>query len=104
MRRAKDSRFMGGGRLFKDGGVTIVEKGFTHLHVHTQYSLLDGAIALDKLFARCKELGMDPDEVLRLCQVSGLVELFQDQEFTKSWEVDVYEDQEELTELSEDEL
>jgi hypothetical protein len=36
----------------------------------------------------CKELGMDPDEVLRLCQVSGLIELFTDQDFTKSWEID----------------
>lgn len=51
----------------------------------------------------CKELGMDPDEVLRLCQVSGLIELFQDQDFTKSWEVDVYSDQE-VEELTEDDL
>ena len=35
------------------------EKGFTHLHLHTQYSLLDGAISLDKLFARCNELQMN---------------------------------------------
>ena len=35
------------------------ENGFTHLHLHTQYSLLDGAVSLDKLFDRCKELGMD---------------------------------------------
>lgn len=35
-----------------------------------------------------KELGMDPDEVLRLTQITGLVELFQDQEFSKSWDVD----------------
>ena len=35
-------------------------KGFTHLHLHSQYSLLDGAITFEKLFERCKELGMDP--------------------------------------------
>ena len=34
-----------------------------------------------------RELGMDPDEVLRLCQVSGLAEIFKDHEFSKSWEV-----------------
>ncbi len=34
-------------------------KGFVHLHLHTQYSLLDGAVAPGKLFNRCKELGMD---------------------------------------------
>ncbi len=32
------------------------------------------------------ELGMDPDEVLRLKQITGLAELFQDKEFSKSWE------------------
>ncbi|MBQ7445300.1 MAG: DNA polymerase III subunit alpha [Clostridia bacterium] len=32
---------------------------FTHLHVHTEYSLLDGASRLDQLIDRCKELGMD---------------------------------------------
>lgn len=33
-------------------------------------------------------LGMEPDEVLRLCQISGLSELFSDQEFSKSWDVE----------------
>lgn len=33
-----------------------------------------------------KELGMDPDEVLRLKQVSGLAELFADREFSEAWE------------------
>lgn len=36
----------------------------------------------------CKELGMEEDEVLRLCQISGLAELFNDVEFTKAWESD----------------
>ncbi len=31
---------------------------FVHLHVHTMYSLLDGAIRLDALFKRVKEFGM----------------------------------------------
>lgn len=31
---------------------------FTHLHVHTQYSILDGAAAIKKLLARAKDLGM----------------------------------------------
>jgi ParB-like chromosome segregation protein Spo0J len=35
-----------------------------------------------------RELGMDPDEVLRLKQISGLAELFADQEFSEAWEVD----------------
>lgn len=33
-------------------------KDFVHLHVHTQYSLLDGAIKIPRLMDRVKELGM----------------------------------------------
>lgn len=33
------------------------------------------------------ELGMEPDEVLRLRQTQGLAELFADQEFSEAWEV-----------------
>ena len=33
------------------------QKNFTHLHVHTEYSLLDGACRIDKIFDRVKELG-----------------------------------------------
>jgi len=33
-----------------------------------------------------KELGMEPDEVLRLRQVTGLAELFADKEFSQAWE------------------
>ena len=32
---------------------------FTHLHVHTEYSLLDGSSKIKELTARAKELGMD---------------------------------------------
>ena len=34
-----------------------------------------------------KELGMDEDEVLRLCQITGLAELFSDADFSRAWEV-----------------
>lgn len=33
-----------------------------------------------------KELGMDPDEVLRLKQITGLAELFADRDFSMAWE------------------
>lgn len=38
----------------------------------------------DKKIAR--ELGMDADEVLRLKQVSGLAELFENEDFSEAWE------------------
>jgi ParB-like chromosome segregation protein Spo0J len=34
-----------------------------------------------------RELGMEADEVLRLCQVSGIADLFSDEEFSASWDV-----------------
>ncbi|MBR5878476.1 MAG: ParB-like nuclease domain-containing protein [Akkermansia sp.] len=36
-----------------------------------------------------KELGMDPDEVLRLTQITGLAEMFADKDFSTAWEVDL---------------
>ena len=35
-----------------------MNKDFIHLHVHTEYSLLDGFSRLDKLIDRAKELNM----------------------------------------------
>ena len=35
-----------------------------------------------------KELGMDPDEVLRLKQMQGLAEAFSNREFSRAWDVD----------------
>lgn len=35
------------------------------------------------------ELGMDPDEVLRLCQITGLAEMFADAEFSEAWDLDL---------------
>ena len=32
---------------------------FTHLHVHTEYSLLDGSNKIKEYVKRVKELGMD---------------------------------------------
>ena len=32
---------------------------FTHLHVHTEYSMLDGLSRIDRLVRRTAELGMD---------------------------------------------
>lgn len=39
-----------------------------------------------------KELGMDQDEVLRLCQISGLAEVFKDEDFSEAWEAEIFAD------------
>ena len=43
-----------------------------------------------------KNLGMDKDEVLRLCQIGGLVELFSDKEFSQAWEAELYDNSNEI--------
>lgn len=39
-----------------------------------------------------KQLGMDPDEVLRLSQIGGLAEAFADRDFSHAWDVDEVSD------------
>lgn len=50
----------------------------------------------------CRELGMDQDEVLRLCQITGLAELFSDQEFSRSWDVEGEVTESDFIELTDD--
>jgi ParB-like chromosome segregation protein Spo0J len=40
-----------------------------------------------------KELGMDSDEVLRLCQISGLQDVFSDQQFSQAWDAAIVDDE-----------
>ena len=44
--------------VFPDAPEGTPESRFVHLHVHSDYSLLDGASKLDTLIARAKELNM----------------------------------------------
>ena len=55
---------------------------FTHLHVHTEYSLLDGASKIPELVAYAKELGMDSLAITDHGVMYGAVEFYQ--ECTKS--------------------
>lgn len=50
----------------------------------------------------CRELGMDQDEVLRLCQITGLAELFVDQKFSASWDVEGEVTESDFKELTDD--
>ena len=50
--------------------------GFTHLHLHTQYSLLDGAIRVKDLFPKVKELGMDTVAVTDHGNMFGALDLY----------------------------
>ncbi|MCH8061760.1 MAG: DNA polymerase III subunit alpha [Chloroflexi bacterium] len=50
---------------------------FTHLHVHTEYSLLDGLSRLGSLVDRAKELGMDSLAVTDHGAMYGVIEFYQ---------------------------
>lgn len=43
-----------------------------------------------------RELGMDQDEVLRLCQITGIAEMFQDKDFSEAWEANTLSEDETL--------
>ena len=49
-----------------------------------------------------RELGMEADEILRLCQITGLSELFSDQEFSKAWDVEGEVTEQDYKELADD--
>jgi len=50
---------------------------FTHLHLHTQYSLLDGAIKHNPLFERVKALGMNAVAMTDHGNLFGAVEFYE---------------------------
>ena len=50
---------------------------FTHLHLHTEYSLLDGMGRISDLVARARELGMDSLAITDHGAMYGVVEFYQ---------------------------
>lgn len=50
--------------------------GFTHLHVHTEYSLLDGAAGIDKLTARAAECGFKSLAVTDHGTMYGVIDFY----------------------------
>jgi DNA polymerase-3 subunit alpha len=49
---------------------------FTHLHVHTEYSLLDGSSKIKELIAKTKELGMDSIAITDHGVMYGVVDFY----------------------------
>jgi len=52
------------------------KKDFCHLHVHTEYSLLDGFSRLDKLISRVKDLGMTACAITDHGSMFGVVDFY----------------------------
>lgn len=51
---------------------------FTHLHVHTEYSLLDGASRIGDLIKQTKELGMDSIAITDHGNMFGVIEFYKE--------------------------
>ena len=51
--------------------------GFCHLHVHTMYSLLDGACRLDELCERALELGQPAVAITDHGNLHGIIQFYQ---------------------------
>jgi DNA polymerase-3 subunit alpha len=54
-----------------------MEKHFTHLHLHSDYSLLDGAITIKKLVKFGKEQGMKALAITDHGNIFGAVKFFE---------------------------
>ena len=49
---------------------------FTHLHSHTEYSLLDGVSRLRPMLQRCRELGMDSLAITDHGALYGVIDFY----------------------------
>lgn len=49
---------------------------FTHLHLHTEYSLLDGACRIDQLVQRVKELGQSAVAITDHGVMYGVIDFY----------------------------
>lgn len=50
--------------------------GFVHLHLHTEYSLLDGATKVSQLFERVKEMGQDSVAITEHGNMSAVIKKY----------------------------
>jgi len=53
------------------------DAGFVHLHVHTQYSLLDGTIRLDELFKKARDYNMPAVAMTDHGNMFGAIDFYQ---------------------------
>ena len=51
---------------------------FTHLHVHTEYSLLDGSNKIKEYVARVKELGMNSAAITDHGVMYGVIDFYRE--------------------------
>ncbi|WAW15357.1 DNA polymerase III subunit alpha [Peptostreptococcus equinus] len=62
--------------IIEDKEKKSINTDFCHLHVHTEYSLLDGFSRLDKLIPRIKELGMTSCAITDHGSMFGIIDFY----------------------------
>ena len=63
---------------------------FVHLHVHTEYSLLDGAVRIKDLIQRVKEYGMNSVAITDHGVMYGVIDFYKEAkktELNQYWDV-----------------
>jgi error-prone DNA polymerase len=60
----------------QDSRLGITAMGFSHLHVHSQYSFLDGASTLDRLLEKAKSLGMSAMALTDHNRLTGAIKFY----------------------------
>ena len=56
---------------------------FAHLHVHTEYSLLDGSNKIKEYVARVKELGMNSAAITDHGVMYGVIDFYREQDVSR---------------------
>lgn len=64
--------------VFDSGKTPLMSASFVHLHVHTEFSLLDGAIKTGALVGRCAELGMPAVAMTDHGNIFGAINFYMD--------------------------
>ncbi len=65
-----------GNAFFVNVGEKGVDMSFAHLHVHTEYSLLDGSNKIKECVSRVKELGMDSVAITDHGVMYGVIDFY----------------------------
>jgi len=63
-------------KKLKNAKIKFMKEKFTHLHVHSHYSLLDGLAKIDELIEKAKELGMDSLALTDHGVMYGVIEFY----------------------------
>ena len=64
--------------VLRSGNREVQTMAFTHLHVHTEYSLLDGAARIGELVARAKELGFESLAITDHGVMFGVIDFYRE--------------------------